>query len=134
MRHATEGAVDSSAYETIDFSRAARPVRSGDLDHRPRVTGHPPLYPALDGLLGERRERGQYGGSEQHRKARGAQYQAMVRGSTHCGRRTSPAQLAGLPPYDPPQYGSVPPGPAIVRIDPARRSCPTGTRSVPNRA
>lgn len=127
MRYATEGTIDSSAYETIDFTRTARPVRSGDLDHRTRVTGQPPLYPALDGLLGERRERGQDGGSEQHRKARGAQHQSMVRGSTHCGRRTSPAQLAGLPPYDPPQYGSVRPRPAIVRIRPAEnRSVPSG--------
>lgn len=97
MRYAIEGAVDGSAYQAIDFSRTAWPVRSGDLDHRPRITGQPSLYPALDGLLGERRKRGQHRGSEQHRKARGTQHQAVVRGSTHRGRRTSPAQLAGLP-------------------------------------
>lgn len=123
MRYAAEGTVDSSTYPAVNSSRTTRPVRSGDLDHRPRITSQPPLYPALDSLLGERRERGQDGGSEQHRKARGAQHQAMVRGSTHCGRRTSPAQLAGLPPYDQPQYGSVYPSPTIIRTGPPGQVC-----------
>jgi hypothetical protein len=56
----------------------------------------------------------------------------MVCSSTHCGRRTSPAQLAGLPPYDQPQYGSVRPRPAIVRMDPRRSGlCPAGIELTP---